>query len=198
MTEDEVAAVHESAHAVFAVFGPWTKLAGPVVLKGPGHGDVVMSTDTDAIRRSLAADSRFDRDLPRIHLIRSLLAGPLAERLLAERGRAILGEDALRDACEGDYAIVAEQLAALEPPRPDLLDRLEREVRQRLEQPAVWAAVERFAAILLDRRRLEAAEASAILHALGPVDVAPGSRRGWRFRLVDRLRLFGRTTPERH
>jgi hypothetical protein len=41
-------------------------------------------------------------------------------------------------------------------------------VRQRLEQPAIWAAIESFAAILCDRRRLEADEASAILAGLRP------------------------------
>lgn len=186
MTEDEVGAVHEAAHAVFAVFGPWTRLAGPVILRGPGHGDVVMATDTDAIRRSLEADSGFDRDLPRIHLVRALLAGPIAERLLAQRGRAALSEDDLSDSSQGDYAVVAEQLGALRPPRPDLLARLERDVRWRLEQPSVWSAVERFAAILLDRRSLEAVEASAILEAMGPVDLssAEGRSRGWRARLL--------------
>ena len=48
MTDDEVGAVHEVAHAVFAVLGEWTKLAGPVVLKGSGYGDVVMATDVEA------------------------------------------------------------------------------------------------------------------------------------------------------
>lgn len=137
MTDDEIAAFHESAHAVFAVFGNWTKLAGPVALNGHGHGDVVMSTDAEAIRRSFHADPGFDRDLPRIELVRSLLAGPIAERILAESGRAELSERDLQSASEGDYAVVAEQLEQLKPLRPGLLPRLEREVRDRLEQPAV-------------------------------------------------------------
>jgi hypothetical protein len=181
MTDDEVAAVHEAAHAVFAVFGAWTRLGGPVVLKGPGYGDVVMATDTDAIRQAIKAEPRFDRDLPRIHLIRALLAGPLAERLLAESGRAELSECDLRSASEGDYAVVAEQIGQLRPPRPGLLARLEREVRQRLEQPSVQSAVERFAAVLLDRRRLEPDEAEAILEGIraeSPVDVSPAKERG--------------------
>ena len=171
MTDDEVAAVHEAAHAVFAVLGEWTKLAGPVVLKGSGCGDVVMSTDAEPIRRTLAADPGFDRDLPRIELVRLLLAGPIAERILIDRGRASVSEDVFADSCRGDYGVIAEQLGHLNPPRPGLLEELEREVRRGLEQPAIWAAVERFAAILLERRRLGAEEASAmveeILVALG-------------------------------
>ena len=167
MTDDEVAAVHEAAHAVFAVFGRWTKLAGPVVLRGPGHGDVVMSTDAEAIGRTLGRDPRFDRELPRIQLVRALLAGPTAERILADRGLADLSDEDLSDVSRGDYAVVAEQLGELKPPRPDLLDRLEREVRRRLEQPAIWLAVERFAAVLLERRSLGAEEATAILGEIG-------------------------------
>ena len=186
MSEDEVAAIHEAAHAVFAEFGDWTKLAGPVVLKGPGHGDVVMATDPPAIQRAIAADPGFDRDLPRIHLIRSLLAGPIAERMLVESGRAELGEGELEAACEGDYAVVAEQIDQLDPPRPDLLERLERDVRARLEEPALWSAVERFAAVLLDRRRLEADEAWAILGAMraeAGIDLSPpGERKAGRWR----------------
>jgi hypothetical protein len=181
MTEDKVAAVHEAAHAVFAAFGAWTRLGGPVMLKGTGCGDVVMATDTDAIRRSIEADPRFDRDLPRIHLIRALLAGPIAERLLAESGRAELSGHDLEAASEGDYAVAAEQIGQLRSPRPGLLARLEREVRQRLEQPATWSAVERFAAILLERRRLDPDEAESILEDIGaraPVDVAPGRDEG--------------------
>jgi hypothetical protein len=181
MTEDEIAAVHEAAHAVFAVFGEWTKLAGPVVLKGPGSGDVVMSTDSEAIGRAIEADHGFDRDLPRIHLVRSLLAGPIAERILADTGRAVLGEDELREASEGDYSVIAEQLGQLDPPRPGLLDILERDVRKRLDQPATWSAVERFAAILIERRRLEPEEAMAILHGIrveSAVDVSLAKEEG--------------------
>ena len=174
MSEDEILAFHEAAHALFAVFGEWTRLAGPVVLKGPGHGDVVMSTDPPAIRRTLRRDRGFDRDEPRIELVRSLLAGPVAERMLAERGLAALSEADIVEASAQDYAVIAEQLGRLDPPRPGVLDRLERDVRRRLEQPAIWAAVERFAAILLERRRLEADEASAILERIrGEMRIAP-------------------------
>lgn len=182
MTDDEVAAVHEAAHAVFAVFGEWTKLAGPVVLKPRGCGDVVMSTDGEAIRRTIAADAGFDRDLPRIELVRALLAGPMAERMLVESGRARLTRGELADSSRGDHAVVSDQLARLNPPRPDLLASLEREVRQRLEQPALWSAVVEFALILLDRRRLEVDEASAILHRIGRefgIQVEPVEEMEW-------------------
>lgn len=193
MTEDEIAAVHESAHAVFAAFGQWTKLAGPVVLKGPGHGDVVMSTDGEAIRRSIVADRRFDRDLPRIHLIRSIMAGPVVERMLVERGLADLDEQDLRAGADIDDSVIAEQLGKLDPPRPGLLEQLEREVRERLERPEIWSAVERFAEILIVRRRLEADEASAILAEIAgrsPVDVGPAEARGRG--LGTRIALVGR------
>ena len=176
MTEDEVAAIHEAAHAVFAEFSQWTRLAGPVILQAPGNGDVVIATDIVAIRRSIEADPGFDRELPRIHLVRCLLAGPIAERILAHSGRAALCDDDLQDASSNDYAIIADQLDQLRPPRPDLLGRLERDVRRRLEQPANWSAVERFAAILIERRRLQANEASEILQKIKaevPVDVSP-------------------------
>lgn len=166
MTEDELAAFHEAAHAVVAVCGKWTKLAGPVILHGRGGGDVVMSTDGKAAARALRADPGFSRDVPRLHLIRALLAGPVAERILRDRGQAELSDEAFTRASELDYANVSEQIGRLASSPPDLLDRLEAEVRQRLEQPAVWSAVERFAAILLDRGRLEVDEASAILNRM--------------------------------
>lgn len=189
MTEDEIAAVHEAAHAAFALLGKWTKLAGPVVLKGPGCGDVVMSTNVEAIRRSVEADPGFDREMPRIELVRALLAGPIAERMLAERKRAALGEEDLGDSSENDYATVAEQLAALDPPRPGLRQRLEREVRERLKEPAVWSAVERFAAILIERRRLEAEEATAILGLMLPPPKGR-ARSGWSAALQAFRRTF--------
>ena len=166
MTEEELAAFHEAAHAVVAVCGKWTKLAGPVILHGRGGGDVVMSTDGTAAARALRADPGFSRDVPRLQLIRALLAGPVAERILRDRGRADLSEAELTRASELDYANVFEQIGQLASSAPDLLDRLEAEVRQRLEQPAVWSAVERFAAIVLDRGRLEVDEASAILNRM--------------------------------
>jgi len=188
MTEDEILAVHESAHAVFALFGAWTRLAGPVVLKDRGCGDVVMGTDVEAIRRTLAADPGFDRDLPRIELVRALLAGPIAERRLVRDGRATLSEADLRDSSSNDYEVAAEQLRALDPPRPDLLGALEREVRRRLEEPAVWSAVERFAAVLAERRSLGADEATAILESIRASTSAfpapAGSRIGARRRFV--------------
>lgn len=163
MTDDEVAAFHEAAHAAFAAFGPWTRLAGPVALGDEGCGDVVMATDGEAISRTLASNPAFDRDLPRIDLICCLLAGPIAERMLRERGRTEATEGDLGLMCRNDYEVVAEQIAQIDPPRLGLLSRLERDVRLWLEQPAHWAIVERFAAILLERRRLTADEASAIL-----------------------------------
>lgn len=166
MTDDEIAAFHEAAHAVFAVIGRWTKLAGPVILHGEGCGDLVISTDVEAVRRSIRFEQGFDRDLPRIQLIRAMLAGPIAEHMLCERGLAGLSEVDLEDAAEVDRANIAAQLDKLAGPRPDLLGRLEREVRETLGRPAVWTVTERFAATLLERGRLEAEEASAILEEL--------------------------------
>jgi len=147
------------------VLGPWTRLAGPVALVRWGEGDVVMGTDGQAIGRALAADPGFDLDLPRLDLVRALLAGPAAERLLVERGRAALTEADLAATSAGDYAVVAEQLASLRRRGPDLA-ALELEVRHRLEEPALWSLVERFAAILLDRRSLSVDEAERVLEAL--------------------------------
>jgi len=187
MTDEEIAAVHEAAHAVFAVHGPWTRLAGPVALARWGEGDVVMGTDGQAIGRTLAADPGFDLDLPRLDLVRALLAGPLAERLLAERGQASLTEADLAATSAGDYDVVAQQLACLRRPGPDL-DRLEGEVRRRLEEPGLWSLVERFAAILIERRSLTADEAERVLKALsaGPsAEVeAPRARRPLRLGLL--------------
>lgn len=179
MTDDEIAAVHEAAHAVVAMFGEWTKLAGPIILKGRGCGDITMSTDGEAIQRALQADPNFDRDLPRIQLVGALLAGQVAERMLVEKGRARLSDSELSEASEGDCDNISEQLARLDPPRPGLLDQLDRDVRARLGQPAIWSAVEQFAAILLDRRRLEAEEASAILGEIGAkLRLGPSSAQG--------------------
>lgn len=166
MNEDEIAAVHEAAHAVFAAFGPWTRIHGPVTLKTQGAGDIRMSTDVAAISESIRSDPRFDRDLPRLQLVRALLAGPVAERILIDRGRALLSQALAAEAAEGDYANIIDQLDKLDPPRRDLLARLEREVREELERPAVWLMVERFAALLIERRSIGAEEASAILRKI--------------------------------
>ncbi|HEX8512349.1 MAG TPA: hypothetical protein VF688_04510 [Allosphingosinicella sp.] len=166
MNEDEIAAVHEAAHAVFAASGTWTRIHGPVTLKPHGSGDIRMSTDVVAISDSMRSDPRFDRNLPRLQLVRALLAGPVAERMLIDRGRARLSEAAAVEAAEGDYENIIDQLDKLDPPRRDLLARLEREVREELERPAVWLTVERFAAVLLERRSMGAEEASAILREI--------------------------------
>ncbi|HEX8468881.1 MAG TPA: hypothetical protein VF620_13865 [Allosphingosinicella sp.] len=163
MDEDEIASVHEAAHAVFATFSPWTRIHGPVTLKAHGAGDIRMSTDIAAISDTIRTNSSFDRNLPRLHLIRSLLAGPVAERILVDRGLARLSKPELMEAAEGDYENIFDQLDKLEPPRRDLLAQLEREVREELERPAVWMTVERFAAVLVRRRTLSAEEAAAIL-----------------------------------
>lgn len=163
MNEDEIAAVHEAAHAVFAAFGPWTRIHGPVTLRPYGTGDIRMSTDVAAISESIRSDPGFDRNLPRLQLIRALLAGPVAERILIERGRALLSEAVVVRAAKGDYENVLDQLDKLDPPGRHLLARLEREVREELERPAVWTTVERFAGVLLERRAMGAEEASAIL-----------------------------------
>jgi len=187
MTDEEIAAVHEAAHAVFAMLGPWTRLAGPVALVRWGEGDVVMGTDGQAIGRALAADPGFDLDLPRLDLVRALLAGPAAERLLAERGRAALTEADLAATSAGDYGVAAEQLAALRRPGPDVA-ALEGEVRRRLEEPALWSLVERFAAVLLERRSLTADEAERALKALNagaPAEAqVPAARRRLRLGLL--------------
>ncbi|HZG07626.1 MAG TPA: hypothetical protein VEZ70_01460 [Allosphingosinicella sp.] len=166
MSEDEVAAIHEAAHAVFAAFSPCTRIHGPVSLEPGGGGDIAMATDVAAIARAVEADPFFDRNLPRLHLIRALLAGPLAERILVDRGRARLSKAALAEAGEGDYEMIHKQLDQLDPARRDLLPRLEADVREALERPAVWATVERFAAILLQRGSIEAQEAGAMLRAI--------------------------------
>jgi hypothetical protein len=182
MTEDEIAACHEAAHAAFATFSKWTKLAGPVSLDGGGCGEIVMSTDGAAAGRAIQADPGFDRQIPRIYLIGSLLAGPMAERILLERGRARLTESDLVAIGERDYRNISEQLGHIDPPRPGLLEGLERDVRRWLERPPVWAAVEQFAAILRDRRRLEAEEASAVLNDIGAalgILAKPAKKRSW-------------------
>ena len=166
MNEDEIAAVHEAAHAVFAAFSPWTRIHGPVTLKAHGAGDIRMSTDVAAISATIRSGSRFDRNLPRLHLIRSLLAGPVAERILVDRGRAVLSEALRLEAAERDYENIFDQLDKLDPPRRDLLAQLEREVREELERPAVWTTVERFAAVLIERRFMGAEEATAILKTI--------------------------------
>jgi hypothetical protein len=166
MNEDEIAAVHEAAHAVFAAFGPWTRIHGPVTLKTHGAGDIRMSTDVAAISDSMRLEPRFDRNLPRLQLVRALLAGPVAERILIDRGRALLSEAVAVEAAEGDYENIIDQLDKLDPPGRGLLGQLEREVREELERPAVWLTVERFAAVLLERRSLGPEEASAILRKI--------------------------------
>jgi hypothetical protein len=176
MRDEEVAAMHEAAHAVFAAFSPWTKLAGPVALGEGASGDVTIGTDVVAISKAMKLIGDFDRGLPRIHLIRALLAGPMVERLLVERGRTDLGEADLLAAGVGDYANVREQMAALSETDDNLLPRLEAEVRHILERPRVWSAIEQFAEILLERRRLEAGEAEAAARRLRGawwIDVCP-------------------------
>jgi hypothetical protein len=182
MSEDEVAAIHEAAHAVFAAFSPCTRIHGPVSLEPGGGGDISMATDVAAIARAAKADPLFDRNLPRLHLIRALLAGPLAERILVARGQARLSEAALAEAREGDYEIIHKQLDLLDPPRPDLLPRLEADVRGALERPPVWASVERFAAILLQRGSIDAQEAEAALKEIAAETGLSLSRGkvGWR------------------
>jgi hypothetical protein len=125
-----------------------------------------MSTDVAAIGDSIGSDPRFDRNLPRLHLIRSLLAGPVAERILIDRGRARIGEAVRIEAAEGDYEIIFDQLDKLDPPGRDLLARLEVEVREELERPAVWTTVERFARILIERRFMTAEEATAVIEKI--------------------------------
>ena len=174
MREDEVTSIHEAAPEVVAVSGRWTKLAGPVAIDRDGGGDVVMSTDVETIRRTLLADPGFDRELPRIELIGALLAGPIAERMLRERGRTESSERDLSAATHGDREVIRAQIEQIAPPRPGLLEQVERDVRRRLEQPAVWGAIERFARILLERRRLEADEATAILAGILPANDAEG------------------------
>lgn len=166
MDEDEIAAVHEAAHAVFAALGRWTRIHGPVSLKGHGAGDIRMSTDVAAISRTVGSNPRFDRNLPRLQLIRALLAGPVAEKVLVDHGRARLSEALLIEAGEGDYRNVIDQLDKLDPPRRDLLPRLEIEVREALERPAVWTTVEQFAAVLLERRVMDPTEASAAIERI--------------------------------
>lgn len=179
MTEDEVTAFHEAAHAVIAASSEWTRIHGPVTLYGEGAGDVVMATNREAIVRAITRDPGFDRDLPRLALIRAILAGPLAERMLVERGLAAAGEAELAELEAQDYALAAEQIAKLNAPPPDLLARLEAEVRAALAEPATWSAIERFAAILRERRRLELDEATAILVGLGIATKPPSEAAPW-------------------
>jgi hypothetical protein len=126
-----------------------------------------MATDRRAITATLASNPGFDRELPRLCLIRALLAGPIAERILANRRRARLTECDLVAAGVQDYENVFDQLDKLTPPGRSLLRQLEADVREVLERPAVWSTVERFAAVLLQRRSLGAEEATRILMRAG-------------------------------
>jgi hypothetical protein len=177
MSEDEVAAMHEAAHAVFAALGPCIRIHGPVTLDREGGGDVRMSTDAAAIAAAAEADPLFDRTGPRLQLIRALLAGPMAERMLVESGRVRLSETDLAQAFEGDYEVICEQLDALGPRGRALLPGLEADVREALAGPALWATVERFAFILLQRRSIGAQEAESIVKGIAAEAGLPVPRR---------------------
>lgn len=165
MTDDEIAAYHDAAHAAVAYCSEWIELADDLVLLRRGHGDAAVKLDGPALRGAIAADQNFDSDVAREQLIYAFLAGAAAERELVARGLATISEAEILKAASGDYQLAREQLGKLEHAAP--LADYEQAVTDTVRNPVPWCVISKLAEELIERRTIPLAEVQEVIDLIG-------------------------------
>ncbi|KQV64032.1 hypothetical protein [Caulobacter sp. Root343] len=162
--DDRLAAVHEAAHAVFALGDEDQPiiLAGAVTLAGRGFGAAAIGLDT--VRLGTLTDP--GRVQARQTLIWSFVAGGVAETHAAKLWNIPLTPRETRAATQVDYQLARQVLAEISAEVDDRqLAEYEADIALTLEGK-IWDVVAAFAAELQDKRRLEAAAATALVRKL--------------------------------
>lgn len=162
--DDRLAAIHEAAHAVFAI-GPENQpilLADAVEITGRGFGAAAIGLDTGRLKRLAAADQTHAREI----LIWAFLAGGVAETRAARLWNIPLTPSETAAAARDDYALARQILAEIaDAAAGRQLADYEDDVANNLEGK-IWDVVVGFSAVLHEKRRLEPAAATALVRAL--------------------------------
>jgi hypothetical protein len=154
---DRAAAFHEAGHALVAVHAEVIDLAGPVSIGTVGDGAVALQQNNGQIRALLGED--FEPDDVHRRFILAYLAGPVAERILAEREQLALSEAETNHAGRFDKAMAEERMGRMQQPT-GLESYLV--ATHDLLSDWMWQGVVDFAEELLKERSLSAAEATAL------------------------------------
>ena len=165
MTDDEIAAYHEAAHAAVAYCSEWTQLADDLVLLGRGHGDAAVKLNRSALLDAIAADQDFDSDVAREQLIYAFLAGAAAERELVARRLTTISEAEILKAASRDYQLAREQLGKLEQAAP--LVEYEQAVTDTIRNPVPWCVISKLAEELIERRTIPLTEVQEVIDRIG-------------------------------
>lgn len=162
----ELAAYHEAAHAVFTFNDPWHFLCGDVHANEEGHGEAPFALDHEAARNEMATSPDGNADRVFLKAAAIALAGICAEiKLRHERGAPAFDFDEASNASPTDIAYAQQALGSMVKPRP-LSSVAIATQRAISEKPHVWANIERFALLLMDKRRLSADEAVRALQKI--------------------------------
>lgn len=162
--DDRLAAVHEAAHAVFALGDEAQPiiLAEAVTLAGRGFGAAAIGLDLIRLR-ALAEPARVRA---RETLIWSFVAGGVAETHAAKLWNIPLAPAETRAATQVDYQLARQVLAEIHAEVEDRqLAAYEADIALALDG-RIWDVVAAFAAVLQNDRRLEAAAATALVRQL--------------------------------
>lgn len=165
MTDDEIAAYHEAAHAAVAYCSEWLDVADDLVLLTNGHGDAAVKMDPDAIQKALAEDGDFTGDIARQELIHAFLAGAAVERELVSRGMAAISEVDILSAASTDYECARNVLGKMIAPLS--LSDYESGVAMLFKDSIPWCIVEGLAKELLVRRTIPLGEIPTVIDRIG-------------------------------
>lgn len=152
---DRLAAYHEAAHALVAIFGEVIDLAGPVSIDTRGGGAADLRQNNAQILAVLGED--FEPDEVHERFVAAYLAGPLAERLLVQQEGLDVSEAETEHAGRFDKAMAEERLNRMDKPKA-LGSYLN--ATHNLLAGWVWRGVSEFAEELLVERSLPAERAT--------------------------------------
>lgn len=162
-TQLELAAYHEAAHSVAVVNDRWHYLCSSVKIAESGHGTAYFQFDNERAKNDVrsAALANLDDVFRKAAIL--ALVGVCAEiRLLEIRGEPApsFADAAMSSREDTDLARWAIDQMVRPVPLEDLVDRALQVTR---ENSKFWCAVEKFAAVLLERRQIPPKEATDLL-----------------------------------
>ncbi|AZS19202.1 hypothetical protein [Caulobacter sp. FWC26] len=165
--DDRLAAIHEAAHAVFAIGDEEqpVRLADAVTLAGRGFGAAAISLD-EARRDALKAAGAYDAVKARQVLIWAFVAGGVAETHAASLWDIPLTAAETRQATVVDYHLARTVLAQIAGHGDDwLLEDYEVDIAEALKGK-IWDVVAAFAEVLRTQRTLSADDATTLVRRL--------------------------------
>lgn len=158
------AAIHEAAHAAYAMQSNWLILEGPIsVTSNSGKGESFIRLNNEAIMASIRENEDWDADIATIDLVVALMCGAAAEKIYSS-SIGITPTTGIIDGSQSDYDLAQKELVMVRQDRN--IETYEEKAKHFVSEDINWKIIIAIASELDRLNSLTANECLAIVEKL--------------------------------